>query len=565
MDKHDLIVKGNALIEASHRLGETEQRLVLLAILKAREMGNSIEQLKGKQLTISADDYVKHFHVDKQSAYVTLKNAALKLFEAKWGYKCIDANGNVAVHYERFTQNAVYVNKQGIVRIKFADAIIPFLMELERHFTSYEIKYVTQLSSGYSIRLYEFFMQYLDKSKGKGWLEISYESLRFRFGLLNHEYEKMSNFKNRILDFSIKEINEKTNLIVTYEQKKEKWTIVGFKFSFHIKPNTAQPSEEIITPYIPITHTHDNTPQDTSLFDDASLFNGLTDKERQSVKARVDEYISHLESKGETVSDYHRQNIIKKAVAERWGLDSLEKQERKQEERRKKAEAEARQAEAEQQEREAKKANDDLILEQVCDYWRSLDDETRTSLGNILIKSAPTPQRKKDIQSALASGDVEQEINVLSKAQLRKGFVDLVLPYLSTQDQVIEMPNATPILASDIDVVEKIALPDAQDDAPNTPSVSEMMIDPTPATTAKSATDDSLFSNDELMMIERFKSLSELDRNILIGVMSSILEANGKGTVMIEQLKIFAQNENFEPYSSVLLRQSFFEAMKLFI
>ena len=54
----NLIVKDNALITASHKLGEVEQRLILLAILKGREFCDSVEQLKGKELIIHADDYM---------------------------------------------------------------------------------------------------------------------------------------------------------------------------------------------------------------------------------------------------------------------------------------------------------------------------------------------------------------------------------------------------------------------------------------------------------------------------------------------------------------------------
>ncbi|MDK4657351.1 RepB family plasmid replication initiator protein, partial [Kingella kingae] len=102
------------------------------------------------------------------------------------------------VAYERFTQSAKYIQNEGIVKFKFADAIVPFLVELEKHFTVYEIEQIAQLSSSYAMRLYEFFMQYLDKQTGKGWLDISLEDLRFRFGLLPTEYERMSDFKKRV-------------------------------------------------------------------------------------------------------------------------------------------------------------------------------------------------------------------------------------------------------------------------------------------------------------------------------------------------------------------------------
>ncbi|MDR5650658.1 RepB family plasmid replication initiator protein, partial [Staphylococcus nepalensis] len=71
----NLIVKDNALIEASHKLGEVEQKLVLLAILKAREVGDTVEQLRGKELAIHADDYIGRFGGTQQGAYKALKKA----------------------------------------------------------------------------------------------------------------------------------------------------------------------------------------------------------------------------------------------------------------------------------------------------------------------------------------------------------------------------------------------------------------------------------------------------------------------------------------------------------
>ena len=40
--ENGLVVKDNALINASYNLETTEQRLIMLAIMRAREMGESI-------------------------------------------------------------------------------------------------------------------------------------------------------------------------------------------------------------------------------------------------------------------------------------------------------------------------------------------------------------------------------------------------------------------------------------------------------------------------------------------------------------------------------------------
>ena len=56
-----LIVKDNALIEASYTLDLAEQRLILLAILEAREQQTLIQA--GSLLRIHASSYINQFEV----------------------------------------------------------------------------------------------------------------------------------------------------------------------------------------------------------------------------------------------------------------------------------------------------------------------------------------------------------------------------------------------------------------------------------------------------------------------------------------------------------------------
>ena len=314
----NLIIKDNALITASHKLGEVEQRLILLAILKAREYCDSVEQLKGKELIIHANDYIQQFGVDKDAGYKSLKKAVLGLFEAKWGYKFINNKGNVEVVYERFTQSAKYIENEATVKFMFADAIIPLLVELEKRFTTYEIEQVAQLSSSYAMRLYEFFMQHLDKKTGKGWLDISLDDLRFRFGLLPTEYKRMCDFKRDVLELSLKQINTKTDLSATYTQRKQGRVIVGFRFEFERKQkSTAQQTKQ------------------TANID----LNNLTDQEHDII-AQKNAYADSINATAE-----HRQNLIKQALKQHQDAIQAE-QEAKQ---RKKAERQAQKAREKEQ------------------------------------------------------------------------------------------------------------------------------------------------------------------------------------------------------------------------
>ena len=234
---NNLVVKDNILIEASHRLGEVEQRLILLAILQARKLYKTVEALKGQEITIHSDEYIQTFNVSRQNSYMVLKKAVINLFRAEWGYKTINKKGEPHVAYRRFIQSADYIKNGAVIKFRFSDDIIPLLVELEKRFTTYDIAQVARLSSLYSMRLYEFFMQHLNKDTGKGWLDISLEDLRFRLGLLPNEYRQMGDFKKRVLEFALNEINDKTDLNAIYIQKKHGRRIIGFRFEFSNQDN----------------------------------------------------------------------------------------------------------------------------------------------------------------------------------------------------------------------------------------------------------------------------------------------------------------------------------------
>ena len=56
--KNSLVVKDNVPINASYNLELTEQRLMLLAIINAREMGQGLHRTVSLKY---ASDYAKHY------------------------------------------------------------------------------------------------------------------------------------------------------------------------------------------------------------------------------------------------------------------------------------------------------------------------------------------------------------------------------------------------------------------------------------------------------------------------------------------------------------------------
>ena len=231
--KKELIVKDNALINASYSLELTEQRIILLAILKARENKTPHNQ----ELIVTAQSYITAFNVHRNTAYKTLKTACDNLFTRQFTYQRYNSNGNIEQVKTRWVQSVIYAENESYIKIKFTDEILPLVTMLEKHFTSYELQQVASLKSVHAIRLYELLIQY--RTVGK--IEISLDDLRLKLGINESEYPRMDNFKNRVLDVGIQQINEHSDITVKYDQVKTGRQITGFKFSFKQKAKaTAQ-------------------------------------------------------------------------------------------------------------------------------------------------------------------------------------------------------------------------------------------------------------------------------------------------------------------------------------
>lgn len=230
--KNELVVKDNALINASYNLEVTEQRLILLAIIEARKSGKGITS--DSTLEIHASDYAKHFNVSIDASYKALKEAVTNLFNRQFSYTAeYKKTGKMGVVRSRWVSRIFYVDDLALLEITFAPDVVPLIIRLEQHFTSYQLKQVAQLTSKYAIRLYELLIAWREVGKTPMMALIEF---RNKIGVDDTEYPAMNNFKSRVLDPAIKQINDLTDINVTYEQHKQGRIITGFSFKFKQKP-----------------------------------------------------------------------------------------------------------------------------------------------------------------------------------------------------------------------------------------------------------------------------------------------------------------------------------------
>ncbi|WP_421680409.1 replication initiation protein RepM [Streptomyces sp. LaBMicrA B280] len=228
----ELIVKDNALMNASYNLDLVEQRLILLAIVEARESGKGINA--NDPLTVHAESYINQFGVHRTTAYQALKDACKDLFARQFSYQEKRERGRANIT-SRWVSQIAYIDETATVEIIFSPAVVPLITRLEEQFTQYDIEQISGLSSAYAVRMYELLICW--RSTGKTPV-IELGEFRKRIGVLDTEYTRTDNLKMRVIELALKQINDHTDITATYEQHKKGRTITGFSFKFKQKKKT---------------------------------------------------------------------------------------------------------------------------------------------------------------------------------------------------------------------------------------------------------------------------------------------------------------------------------------
>lgn len=110
--------------------------------------------------------------------------------------------------------------------LQFAPALAPYLLRLEHHCTAYPLDQVLGLGGRYAIRLYEL----LKQAEAAGRREFAVDDLRHILGA-EAEYPALRDFKKRVLQPALKEINAKTGLACALGQRKEGRRVAALVFS----------------------------------------------------------------------------------------------------------------------------------------------------------------------------------------------------------------------------------------------------------------------------------------------------------------------------------------------
>lgn len=230
------VYKSNALIEASYRLSVAEQRIMLACIAQVRRdepiSDDVLYSVTAQQIAEMSGTSPKQAYRELQEAALRLKRREIRLTQ--------EPNGRGVKRKTMVTgwvQTIFYVENEGRVELRFSRDMLPYLSELTEQFTRYALDDVAKMTSAHAIRLYELLAQWGTLSER----EISIDFLREAMQL-DDSYPEYKEFKRRVLDVAVEQINQHSPLLVKWEPRKTGRKITHLNFTFKPKKRGRKPA-----------------------------------------------------------------------------------------------------------------------------------------------------------------------------------------------------------------------------------------------------------------------------------------------------------------------------------
>ena len=216
--KKNNMALSNSLIRSKYMLTKEEQNLIYLLI---SQIDKDDEDFKDYRISVAdLDNITKKEH--NRARIKKLQDSILK--------KPLYIDEYKAVNW--FSYIEIVPNESAII-VRFDKALKPHLIRLKEFFTKTELTTLLNFTSKYTSRLYLLLKSDFDKQKQfVSKVKVKYEVEYFNnsFQLPKSYCNRYNNFRREFLDNSINEINQKTNLRISYNEIKQGRKVVEIEF-----------------------------------------------------------------------------------------------------------------------------------------------------------------------------------------------------------------------------------------------------------------------------------------------------------------------------------------------
>ncbi len=223
--KYNLVVKANDLITKSRfSLTTQQQKIVLYLISKINPFDTDFQMVE-----FSIQDFCRACSIDDRSGkhYEVIKTHIKAIADKSVWVKL--ENGKETLL--RWIEKPYIDERNGTIQIRLDRDMKPFLLQLKKNFTKYELVFTLYFKSKYTIRLYELIKAWHGSKIEPLEITISIDELKQR--LDSEKYKESKDFFKRVLNPAVNEINQYSDkrLDFTRIRNGKRYTAIKFQIS----------------------------------------------------------------------------------------------------------------------------------------------------------------------------------------------------------------------------------------------------------------------------------------------------------------------------------------------
>jgi len=206
-----IIKKHSAMIQTNVKeLTLTQRKLINYLILIAQRTGK-------KELYKTTIANIKESCNIGKTENIDLKEQLKKLADIKIEFNHVNKDKNEVWQIISLLASAEVIQNTGQVEFEFSVKLLDKVLN-PSIYAPLSVSLISGLKSSYSIVLYEFLRDYIGSPLVP---KLLVEEFRNLMGIKNFEYSSFKDFKKRVLDIAVKEVNDKTDIRCEYLLIKE--------------------------------------------------------------------------------------------------------------------------------------------------------------------------------------------------------------------------------------------------------------------------------------------------------------------------------------------------------
>ena len=229
-DRRPAIYQANPLIEARKTMNALEMRLFMLGLQDVNPHLSANDKYYDKEFK---ETHIRPGELKKimgNGAYIPLLDEACNRLTQR--NVCVRESDDKFAYYPLFA--FIQYEKGDGLRIQFNNKMRDLILDIfesGHSYTRINMKQIFYLGSAYAMRLLEIMLQYQGmKCNNVIKRTVSLEDLRFMLNIEEEQYNRINDFKRKVLDTAVNEINSSTQYSIRYEAEKDGRKIKAFTF-----------------------------------------------------------------------------------------------------------------------------------------------------------------------------------------------------------------------------------------------------------------------------------------------------------------------------------------------